>query len=262
MRMFTLILVSVFFTMPLLSTAKEPTPINNQSIQTAPSLPAAGQIMAYYNAQGQHRQHAYEAIYYRHYLGLNAQGKHQLQDFYVKTKLPQTNVYTLYDAQGLWRWDNQEFIDGKLELFDADGAINTRMQLNQGAYSGTKSKYYPEGGVFRYNVYDSFGNPLHTRYYRPDGTALYQITFDLRSDDEQAYVLFNQQGIAYTQSQLSPHLIKQAEQELTTLINRMEAHRAQVAGKNPPEAMHVVLYPKLLPNSFKPINDTNLYKLE
>ena len=219
------------------------------AINTPPTLKHAPQIaqaqistVGYFDNEGHYsREQQHNSAYLRKKLGQDRLGRNVVQDFYVWQQRPQTSPYALNDAAALTDWDNADDADGEFVFYDPTGRVSAHVYKKNGANIGLQRHYHADSSVFKLSRYDYFGNPLQTTYYRPNGLAIYQVTFDLPNDDPRAFVLFDPQGEAYPPEQLNAAIVQQAEADIAATINGLRTETARLAHFTPPPAFAIKL---------------------
>ena len=219
------------------------------TINTPPTLKHAPQIaqahistVGYFDNEGHYsREQQHGSAYVRKKLGQDRLGRNVVQDFYVWQQRPQTSPYILNDATALTDWDNADAADGEFVFYDPTGRVSAHVYKKNGANIGLQRHYHADGSVFKLSRYDYFGNPLQTTYYRPNGLAIYQVTFDLPNDDPRAFVLFDPQGEAYPPDQLNAAIVQQAEADIAATINGLRSETARLAHFTPAQPIAIKL---------------------
>ena len=219
------------------------------TISTAPKLRHAPQIaqaqvsiVGYFDNEGHYnREQQHSSAYLRKKLGQDHLGRNVVQDFYVWQQRPQTSPYILNDAAALTDWDNADAADGEFVFYDPTGRVSAHVYKKNGANISLQRHYHADGSLFKLSRYDYFGNPLQTTYYRPNGLAIYQVTFDLPNQDPRAFVLFDPQGEAYPAEQLNAAIVQQAEADIAATINGIRTQTARLAHFTPPQPIAIKL---------------------
>ena len=219
------------------------------TINTTPKLRHAPQIaqahistVGYFDNEGHYsREQQHGSAYVRKKLGQDRLGRNVVQDFYVWQQRPQTSPYALNDAAALTDWDNADAADGEFVFYDPTGRVSAHVYKKKGANISLQHHYHADGSLFKLSRYDYFGNPLQTTYYRPNGLAIYQVTFDLPNQDPRAFVLFDPQGEAYPAEQLNAAIVQQAEADIAATINGLRTQTARLAHFTPPQPIAIKL---------------------
>ena len=219
------------------------------TINTTPKLRHAPQIaqahistVGYSDNEGHYsREQQHGSAYVRKKLGQDRLGRNVVQDFYVWQQRPQTSPYALNDAAALTDWDNADAADGEFVFYDPTGRVSAHVYKKNGANISLQRHYHADGSLFKLSRYDYFGNPLQTTYYRPNGLAIYQVTFDLPNQDPRAFVLFDPQGEAYPAEQLNAAIVQQAEADIAATINGIRTQTARLAHFTPPQPIAIKL---------------------
>ena len=214
-----------------------------QKLRHAPQI-AQAQVstIGYFNNEGHYsREQQHNSAYLRKKLGQDRLGRNVVQDFYVWQQRPQTSPYILNDAAVLTNWDNADAADGEFVFYDPTGRVSAHVYKKNGANISLQRHYHADGSVFKLSRYDYFGNPLQTTYYRPNGLAIYQVTFDLPNQDPRAFVLFDPQGEAYPAEQLNAAIVQQAEADIAATINGLRTQTARLAHFTPPQPIAIKL---------------------
>ena len=126
-------------------------------------------------------------------------------------------------------------------FYDPTGRVSAHVYKKNGANISLQRHYHADGSLFKLSRYDYFGNPLQTTYYRPNGLAIYQVTFDLPNQDPRAFVLFDPQGEAYPAEQLNAAIVQQAEADIAATINGLRTQTARLAHFTPPQPIAIKL---------------------
>ena len=221
----------------------------SSAISTVPTLRHAPQIaqaqvstIGYFDNEGHYsREQQHSSAYLRKKLGQDRLGRNVVQDFYVWQQRPQTSPYILNDAAVLTNWDNADAADGEFVFYDPTGRVSAHVYKKNGANISLQRHYHADGSLFKLSRYDYFGNPLQTTYYRPNGLAIYQVTFDLPNQDPRAFVLFDPQGEAYPAEQLNAAIVQQAEADIAATINGLRTQTARLAHFTPPQPIAIKL---------------------
>ena len=221
----------------------------SSAISTVPKLRHAPQIaqaqvstVGYFDSEGHYsREQQHNSAYFRKKLGQDRFGRNVVQDFYVWQQRPQTSPYILNDATALTDWDNADAADGEFVFYDPTGRVSAHVYKKNGANISLQRHYHADGSLFKLSRYDYFGNPLQTTYYRPNGLAIYQVTFDLPNQDPRAFVLFDPQGEAYPAEQLNAAIVQQAEADIAATINGLRTETARLAHFTPAQPIAIKL---------------------
>lgn len=219
------------------------------TINIVPNLRHAPQIaqaqvntIGYFDNEGHYsREQQHNSAYLRKKLGQDRLGRNVVQDFYVWQQRPQTSPYILNDAAALTDWDNADAADGEFVFYDPTGRVSAHVYKKNGANISLQRHYHANGSLFKLSRYDYFGNPLQTTYYRPNGLAIYQVTFDLSNQDPRAFVLFDPQGEAYPAEQLNATIVQQAEADIAATINGLRSETARLAHFTPAQPIAIKL---------------------
>ena len=234
------------------STTASPTINITPTLRHAPQI-AQAQVstIGYFDNEGHYsREQQHSSAYLRKKLGQDRLGRNVVQDFYVWQQRPQTSPYILNDAAVLtnWdnaavltNWDNADAADGEFVFYDPTGRVSAHVYKKNGANISLQRHYHADGSLFKLSRYDYFGNPLQTTYYRPNGLAIYQVTFDLPNQDPRAFVLFDPQGEAYPAEQLNAAIVQQAEADIAATINGLRTETARLAHFTPPQPIAIKL---------------------
>lgn len=221
-----------------------PHPSTAAATQTLPTHSTVG----YFDSDGRFSaQQAFAHGYVRKKMGKNADGNWLLQDFYASNGKPQTSVFVLFDRAGLENWDSMPHTDGPLVFYDASGKVSSHATLKRGKLVGIMQNFYADGAVFKDSLYDHANKPLHTTYYRQDGTPIYRVIFDWGDNGSPQFVVYDDHGAAYPSTQLNANIVHQTEAAIADTINQLEAHKAGLAGQARPAPIGIKLPSTLYP---------------
>ena len=225
------------------SVAQAVSQIHTPKLTRAPNLVQAHtSTVGYFNSEGQFsREQQADSAYVRKKLGQDRLGRGVFQDFYLWQERPQTSLFALTEASAETAWSNADYVDGEFVFYDPTGRVSSHVNQKNGAYIGLQRHYHADGSLFKLSRYDYFGNPLQTTYYRPNGLAIYQVTFDLPNDDPRAFVLFDPQGEAYPADQLNAAIVQQAEADIAATINGLRSETARLAHFTPAQPIAIKL---------------------
>ena len=217
--------------------------IHTPKLTRAPNLVQAHTLtVGYFNSEGQFsREQQADSAYVRKKWGQDRLGRGVFQDFYLWQERPQTSLFALTEASAETAWSNADYVDGEFVFYDPTGRVSSHVNQKNGAYIGLQRHYHADGSLFKLSRYDYFGNPLQTTYYRPNGLAIYQVTFDLPNDDPRAFVLFDPQGAAYPADQLNAAIVQQAEADIAATINGLRSETARLAHFTPAQPIAIKL---------------------
>lgn len=155
--------------------------------------------------------------YYRILLGRDKDGRFLVQDFYQKTKTPQSSPVWIKDPMGLFSFDSQ-YVVGPVTLYFPDGKISYQGQYEDGHEVGASQSFYKNGQLgAEYTIQNEV---IKQRLWYPNGNKAAELT--LSNDDSYQITdgkYWNEQGQTIDNEEQQTKIIDQIYADLDEDIN-------------------------------------------